>query len=334
MLLNLFFGFIFGYLLLQARLHRFNTIGGMATLEDLTVAKAILLALGVGTLLISLLVWLGVANFSIRPVVMFPLAMGGVIFGIGMALLGYCPGTMVISAAEGSVDAWIGILGGIIGGVTYYYAEPIFAPLVGSNFGNISLFSMVGSFNVVYWLLAFILSGVLIAIAFLLHRIEKGTNQKWIFAGVGLALLNGAMFMKLTGGTHISASSFFPWAGGHLLGLTDTDWFARVNASGSRLLFFLGGAFLSGLIFALLRREFAFKVIHERWATYHGNSVVKRLVVAFIGGFLLLFGARMAGGCTSGLVISGGMQVAVSSYLFAVFTFVGLLVTGHFFYRK
>jgi uncharacterized protein len=58
------------------------------------------------------------------------------------------------------------------------------------------------------------------------------------------------------------------------------------------------------------------------------------LIFAFAGGFLLLFGARMAGGCTSGHVISGGMQVAFSSYLFAVFVFAGLLITGQLFYRK
>lgn len=334
MLLNLFFGFVFGYLLLQARLHRFNTIGGMATLEDLTVAKAILLALGIGTLLISLLIALGVASFSIRPLVMGPLALGGLIFGVGMAILGYCPGTMVISAGEGSLDAVTGIFGGIAGGVVYYYAEPLLTPLMGSSFGNISLFSMVGSFNLVYWLLAVLLSGVLIATAFLLHRLEKGNNRQWMYAGIGLALLNGVMFMKLTGGTHISASSFFPWAGGHIFGLTGTEWFGRINASGTRLFYFLVGAFFAGLLFAMLRREFAFKVIHERWARYHGNSVAKRLVVAFVGGFLLLFGARMAGGCTSGLVISGGMQIAISSYLFAMFTFIGLLGTGHLFYKK
>lgn len=334
MLITLFFGFIFGYLLLQARLHRFNTISGMATLEDLTVAKAILLALGVGTLLISLLISLGVASFSIRPMIMIPLAIGGVIFGGGMAILGYCPGTMVISAAEGSLDAWMGLAGGIAGGVAFYYLEPMLSFLQSNNFGPVSLYSMVGGFNAIYWLLAVLLAGMLIMVAFMLNRIEKSVSRQWIFTGLGLALLNGVMFMKITGGTHISASSFFPWAGAHILGLTGSEWFGRIDASGSRLLYFLGGAFLSGLIFALLRREFAFIIIHERWARYHGTSVIKRLVAAFAGGFLLLFGARMAGGCTSGLVISGGMQVAMSSYLFALFTFIGLLGTGHLFYKK
>jgi hypothetical protein len=41
----------------------------------------------------------------------------------------------------------------------------------------------------------------------------------------------------------------------------------------------------------------------------------------------------MAGGCTSGHVLSGGMQLAVSSLVFAIFVFAGLLLTGRFFYQ-
>jgi uncharacterized membrane protein YedE/YeeE len=62
--------------------------------------------------------------------------------------------------------------------------------------------------------------------------------------------------------------------------------------------------------------------------------VIKRLIWAFFGGFLLLFGARTAGGCTSGHVISGGMQLAASSMLFAFFVFASFLATGKMFYRK
>jgi len=42
----------------------------------------------------------------------------------------------------------------------------------------------------------------------------------------------------------------------------------------------------------------------------------------------------MSGGCTSGHIISGGMQMVVSSYLFAVFVFASLLINGKLFYKK
>lgn len=52
----------------------------------------------------------------------------------------------------------------------------------------------------------------------------------------------------------------------------------------------------------------------------------------FIGGFLLIFGARMAGGCTSGLILSGGMQLAKSGLIFEAFVFVAFILTGKLFY--
>lgn len=52
------------------------------------------------------------------------------------------------------------------------------------------------------------------------------------------------------------------------------------------------------------------------WEKRFGDSRWKRYIGAFIGGVILLFGARMAGGCTSGHGISGGLQLAVSSYVF------------------
>ena len=96
---------------------------------------------------------------------------------------------------------------------------------------------------------------------------------------------------------------------------------------------FLSGAFIAGLVMSLLKKEFKITLIHSNWEKYKGNSVSKRLIWAFIGGFILIFGSRMAGGCTSGYIHSGGMQLAVSSLVFAVFVFAGLLITGKYFYK-
>jgi uncharacterized protein len=332
--LFVFFGFLFGYFLLQARLNRYDTISGMATLEDYTVAKAIMTALGIGTVLVSIVVALGAASYGIRPFIPGTLIVGGLIFGAGMAILGYCPGTLMISLGEGSLDALAGIAGGICGGVLFYYAAPYMKSLSGVNLGQLSLYSVGGGFNILYFTVVFLLSFSMVYGAFLLHRLEKGKNLKWLYSGLGLAVLNGLMIMDITVGQPMSASSLFPWMGGHIFGLTETEWFGKLNAAGSRLIFFLGGAMVAGFVFSMVRKEFKLRVIHSRWAQYKGNSTIKRLFFAFAGGFLLLFGARMAGGCTSGHVISGGMQIAFSSYLFAVFTFAGLLTTGYFFYKK
>ena len=70
------------------------------------------------------------------------------------------------------------------------------------------------------------------------------------------------------------------------------------------------------------------------WVQNFGSSHVKRFMAAFIGGVLLLFGARMAGGCTSGHMISGISQLALSSFIFGVCTFGAAIVTAKIIYHK
>jgi len=81
-----------------------------------------------------------------------------------------------------------------------------------------------------------------------------------------------------------------------------------------------GGA----LIAARLFKDTHVETVPALWSKRFGPGKAKRYAAAFAGGVLLLFGARMAGGCTSGHGISGGLQLAVSSWMF----FVAMFVSG------
>lgn len=70
------------------------------------------------------------------------------------------------------------------------------------------------------------------------------------------------------------------------------------------------------------------------WIQNFGSSHAKRFAAAFLGGVLLLFGARLAGGCTSGHMISGISQLAVSSFIFGICTFAAAIAMAKFLYRK
>jgi uncharacterized membrane protein YedE/YeeE len=118
-----------------------------------------------------------------------------------------------------------------------------------------------------------------------------------------------------------------------ITGNTSNDYFSKIKSPGKWEVLFLTGAFISGIVISLLRNEFKITLIYSNWEKYKGKSVSKRLIWSFIGGFILIFGARMAGGCTSGHILSGGMQMAASSIVFAIFVFAGLLLTGKYFYR-
>ncbi len=74
-------------------------------------------------------------------------------------------------------------------------------------------------------------------------------------------------------------------------------------------------------------------IVPEVWRARFGDSPTKRYAFTFVGGVLVLFGARLAGGCTSGHMMSGMMQTSLSGYLFAMGAF-GLAVPVAIFMYK
>jgi len=91
---------------------------------------------------------------------------------------------------------------------------------------------------------------------------------------------------------------------------------------------FLVGTMLGAAASALLSRSWRVEVVPSVWKQHFGASGAARLLVAFIGGALIMYGARMADGCTSGHGISGSLQLAVSSWTFFLTMFASGLLTA------
>ncbi len=329
----LLLGFLFGLTLQYAKLNRYNTISGLAMMKDFTVAKAIAVAIGAGAILLSIEIGSGLASYHLKPLLLGGIILGGLLFGTGMAILGYCPGTLPISLGEGSLDALTGVAGGLTGGLIYTLALPSVKGILGPDLGSISINTLVGGHPFLFYLMVFLAGGIFIGIAFLIHAREKTKNLKWLYAGIALAVLNSIVFLTAVSNRPIGASTAYPYTSDLLTGTTGSGYFAKIQGPGLWELKFLAGAFLAGLIGSLIRKNFKLVLIHDNWRKYKGDSSLKRILWAFFGGFILIFGARMAGGCTSGHIISGGMQLSISSLTFALFVFTGLLITGYLFYR-
>ncbi|WP_163468128.1 YeeE/YedE thiosulfate transporter family protein [Fusobacterium sp. IOR10] len=75
------------------------------------------------------------------------------------------------------------------------------------------------------------------------------------------------------------------------------------------------------------------KSLPKVWEDKFGKSRVKRYLGSFLGGILALFGSRLAGGCTSGHMMSGMMQTSVSGYLFALGAFAIAIPAAIFIYK-
>ena len=329
----LVFGFIFGGIIQYANLNKFNVISGLARLEDFAVLKAIAVAVGLGILFMNIEIGMGLATYHVKPLIVGGIVFGGLIFGTGMAILGYCPGTLPISLGQGSVDAFIGIVGGLFGGLVYTLISPSLSGILGPDLGVISVNSLIGT-NFIFYIVSIVIAALFVAIAFWLHKKEKTTNYKWLYAGIALAILNSIMILIPVFNRPIGASTSFPYTANLITGLTQNDYFSKIETPGNWELIFLTGAFLAGLIISLIKKDFKITLIYSSWKEFKGVSKIKRIVWSFIGGFVLIIGARIADGCTSGHILSGGMQLAISSLLFIVTTFTGLLITGKFFYKR
>src|SRR6056297_2724774 len=92
------------------------------------------------------------------------------------------------------------------------------------------------------------------------------------------------------------------------------------------------GAFLSARLRGGL--EAAERTMPALWRANFGDAAWKRYAVAFLGGFVVLYGARLAGGCTSGHMMSGMMQTALSGYLFAFGAFAAAVPAAITIYKR
>lgn len=87
------------------------------------------------------------------------------------------------------------------------------------------------------------------------------------------------------------------------------------------------------LVAGWLGRSRQSRAVPEVWEARFGPGKAKRFAFAFLGGAILLFGARMAGGCTSGHGISGGLQLALSSWVFLIAMFASGVGAAMLIYR-
>jgi uncharacterized membrane protein YedE/YeeE len=117
--LALLFGVVFGWLLHRGKVADYNTIVRQFLFRDFTVLKIMMTAIIVGGIGVFALQQFGLAKFHIKPADLLAVGLGAALFGIGMVLYGYCPGTALAAIGAGSAHALVGAVGMIVGGILY-----------------------------------------------------------------------------------------------------------------------------------------------------------------------------------------------------------------------
>lgn len=142
-------------------------------------------------------------------------------------------------------------------------------------------------------------------------------------AGAGIGVLSWVVFPVADEplGITTALSAAAGWVAMPFLGaaaVAHNSYWAQDPPSLSYGTLFLLGVLLGGWASAAAAGRLRLESVPELWRRRFGPSRPLRLAAAFLAGAVEMYGARLAGGCTSGHVLSGGMQLALSSWIFAI----------------
>ena len=165
----LLIGFIFGAIILYSRLDKFEKMAGFMIFEDTLVPRMAMTTVALSSLGFYFLTQAGYATFAVKPVILGGLIIGGILFGIGLVILGKCPSAFFVSVSEGRVDALVGVIGGMFGGLVFTYFYPWISNIMGPNLGEIRVSNFFDGYEL---LIVVVFSGILLVIAYLLPTIE------------------------------------------------------------------------------------------------------------------------------------------------------------------
>lgn len=169
------------------------------------------------------------------------------------------------------------------------------------------------------------------------QEIKERRGHYWPWIPAAFALAGIILFIFATYGPPASSSGFVSTMKG-LIGPAAPDYveskehYRMIPGPGSWLMAFVVGMAIGGFVGG---RSLPKKIedVPPIWKTRFGPSRKRRFLACFLGGFLILFAARLAGGCTLGLFISGSTQLAVSGLYFGVVIFAFAMLTARIVYR-
>ena len=162
----------------------------------------------------------------------------------------------------------------------------------------------------------------------------NSASKRALWIGAAIGLLNAAITNIYISNRPIGASTSYPYITGLLFDLQNSIYFKSIDKAGSWEMWFVLGGFIGSLCIAIWTKKFKIRSVPGLWARYQGKSSIKRLAYSFLGGFILILGARIADGCASGHILSGNMEMAVSSFVFAICVALSYFVFTKYFYKK
>jgi len=178
------------------------------------------------------------------------------------------------------------------------------------------------------WKIGGLLLGAVFFAAVLLVKPIGVSTQFVILDGIVADVVNSEFITQTEDGKYTSTNAYMAKSSGKYAKSASNP----INYSFIFVLAMMAGAFASSMARGGVSQ--AERSAPAIWRANYGDTPMKRYAVAFVGGFVVLYGARLAGGCTSGHMMSGMMQTSLSGYIFAAGAFAAAIPVAMMMYKE
>ncbi len=183
-------GILFGFFLQKGRALRYDKQLGALRFQDFTIIKFMLSHIIVAMVGVYFLYDLGLVKLSIKATILGGVVVGGLLFGLGWGMLGYCPGTSLGALGEGRWDAIWGIMGMLVGAGLFAEMYPLLKAtvLTWGNYGKLTIPQVLG---VNHWLVVIPVAAAAAAFLVWLERFEARAARMRTEAAEGVHTPDG-----------------------------------------------------------------------------------------------------------------------------------------------
>ncbi|TVY44429.1 hypothetical protein LOCC1_G003264 [Lachnellula occidentalis] len=244
--------------------------------------------------------------------------LGGVLLGLGMTLTGACPGTVLVQIATGIRSGYFAMVGGLLGGAIYAQLAPYSSiPMVPKEERKQSL-TVFQHFNIKESQALLVYEGLCAGMVLLAAFSTVNAANILVNPIVGGVLIGcgQATSLALTGNA-VGVSTAY----GQVIRLV--QWVLIRSQPGTQDEVKEPMPALASIAFAIGIMSGATIVTRAIPAAIPGGEISIPMLRAILGGVLMVFGARLAGGCTSGHGISGMSTLSISSFITVASIFTG-----------
>ena len=351
LIMGLLTGALFGFVLFKVGAVRYSRVEGLLLLRDLKIMKFAFIAIATASIIYGLADILGFAESTnllprIMPYMGIAHLVGGVLFGIGMASAGFCPGTCFARVGAGKFVALAGVIGVILGILIYASIKPTLVDI--GILGAKEKLTLYGIFGLPYGTLAIAWGALFVVLAIVADWLDPAKNlEEENFENPVSAIIKGEWHWSISG---ILAGSIIAWATsqGEYLGFSGgalalVGWIAHlighpldlVPKISEGIVWHAGlilGVIPGALIGAIISGKFKFDVVPPSFAKAVTPMPWVRITIAFIAGILIALGAMIGGGCTTGAFISAYPTLSIGSMVMSATYFITGIIVANIIY--